>query len=1373
MAFYFPLGSTKNSSVRKARSFVIELLQAGIRVVGFLKSFYCAPRHYCAQKQRGMPFGVGSGSNVNLRPWFTLLCFVTFLCAWSAPCSARRAALLIGINKYPKSNDLSELKGPCKDVRALAEQLKDKAGFKAGDIQILATDSVEEDNLPTKSNIIGALGRLQELSRRSDDKLDLVIIYYSGHGIFLPKAGDSFLLTSDVRTNAQEQGLQETAIASKALNSYLCDIQGARILSFYDMCRNDPFQGGTKSFSVGQDKVSADTALSAEMRRDLVLRKDKDGNGPSQSATFFACTPNSVSYEVGIERLDTEISEKGANSGGYSRGVFSYVLEQGLRGAADFGDGITVKNLADYLKTNVPHTVKTRIGGQKEQVPDVVVSDPEAYNFCLVPPPTLPVNLVTDPPGATVTVDLPNFDPIKTPLPLDTAPLNRRLKQEVLLTASYPGYEVARRTFILDRDPITFQYRLGVKADGELNRYFDLTVGKAIDLPPWLLRKLPKATLQLTSEPSEASARVLYKGRVISQKTTPCEVALDLSEFRDQEFVVEVEKEGFEKQISAPVKLSANSTWVMQHPLQPIKKALPTRAILHLDSTPKGAKVFVDGVEQKGLLTPCDIPRDVLDEQSQNVNILLRKDNFEPFTALVGLVPGNTKKLQCALNAVKVQVPDHTAIVNITDPAGAEVQILYKNQVVMAKTSPCEISLNLDKYPGKEFDVNVIKAGFTPFLRTQKLQPGRTSIYPILAPLAPAPDTSASLFLDSTPRGARVYIDGAEQAGLLTPCDIRRDLLDGQQRNIKVELVRDGFDTYTATLGLVPGFHSKAPVVFEMRRAVPAARPERRAFLHIESEPLGAQIYLDDVLLTGKQTPCDVEVDLQGKAQSEIKLRVVKVGYEPKEIRPTVKPGSYHYIPVGELDSLVARLNLTSEPIGAQVLINGKAAGMTPYFVDLPLQAARTGQFRLRLEKEGYDENEFEVTLERGRTAFYRPTLRPVPKPAEGRLSFIIEPAGATIFVNDRLQPRKTPCEITVPFLNRNTQQIDIRIQKDGYETQISKITLGPGGNKDIDGHLQRLVLIENAPQNINVVGGGEGYVISNDRRLLARWDVQSVAVFDSNTSRKIAEVSTGQKINQIAFHPLDNNLIAFCTGNLLSAPQPRVLVWNIATNKTTALEGCNVLSKALLALAFSPDGRYLAAAGGDCRLLLWDTASKALAGEVNLLNLEREVPVQWVTTLALSAQGKVAAIGYGHAIRQRTPGQVELWDIGNLQQPRCALSNSGHDTTVTAVAISNDGQLLASGDSESTIILWDAQSRSKKNEFQARQQLLNIKSLAFSPDSALLACGTGDRQISVFDISNPQAKNGGQLKLLSNQYWAWSVRFADSSKLVATEPGG
>jgi WD40 repeat protein len=148
-------------------------------------------------------------------------------------------------------------------------------------------------------------------------------------------------------------------------------------------------------------------------------------------------------------------------------------------------------------------------------------------------------------------------------------------------------------------------------------------------------------------------------------------------------------------------------------------------------------------------------------------------------------------------------------------------------------------------------------------------------------------------------------------------------------------------------------------------------------------------------------------------------------------------------------------------------------------------------------------------------------------------------------------------------------------------------------------------------------------------------------------------------------------------------------------------------------ALAFAPDGRWLASAGGDWlrrfgELKLWDTKD----GSKPRILWQRRQPV---TSVAFSPGETQLAAGAGN-------GDVQFWNGEDFQ---IRLLAGAHADEVLALRFSSDGRLLATGSADQKIRLWDAATLKPAGTLDAGQGA--VRSLAFSRQQPHLLASTGD----------------------------------------------
>ncbi|MBK9926531.1 MAG: TIR domain-containing protein [Anaerolineales bacterium] len=155
-------------------------------------------------------------------------------------------------------------------------------------------------------------------------------------------------------------------------------------------------------------------------------------------------------------------------------------------------------------------------------------------------------------------------------------------------------------------------------------------------------------------------------------------------------------------------------------------------------------------------------------------------------------------------------------------------------------------------------------------------------------------------------------------------------------------------------------------------------------------------------------------------------------------------------------------------------------------------------------------------------------------------------------------------------------------------------------------------------------------------------------------------------------------------------------------------------------AVGFTSDSKLVATAGGvDGLIALWDVQDGTK--EFHLDNQEG------VNSMAFSTKGTFLAAGLHDSIK--------IWDW-STQKEIVSLNQPGD---IVAIAISDDGKLMASGSSEGTIILWEIDGSTFKQKGQAMSIIGPARMLAFNPESTLLAGGGSQGFAYLWDVAKNQ----------------------------------
>lgn len=153
-------------------------------------------------------------------------------------------------------------------------------------------------------------------------------------------------------------------------------------------------------------------------------------------------------------------------------------------------------------------------------------------------------------------------------------------------------------------------------------------------------------------------------------------------------------------------------------------------------------------------------------------------------------------------------------------------------------------------------------------------------------------------------------------------------------------------------------------------------------------------------------------------------------------------------------------------------------------------------------------------------------------------------------------------------------------------------------------------------------------------------------------------------------------------------------------------------------AIAFSPDGRWLASAGFDQTVKLWDVRNRQ---EVRRLEgLEEEI-----LALAFHPNGRwLAAAGEN--------GRIVLWDVQSGQELRRWTGGSG---SINSIAIHPQGRWLLSGGEDGLLQLWEIDTGQLMRQPQRVEG--SVYGVAFHPEGHLFAWGGSKGSLGLGAVAN------------------------------------
>jgi WD40 repeat protein len=260
----------------------------------------------------------------------------------------------------------------------------------------------------------------------------------------------------------------------------------------------------------------------------------------------------------------------------------------------------------------------------------------------------------------------------------------------------------------------------------------------------------------------------------------------------------------------------------------------------------------------------------------------------------------------------------------------------------------------------------------------------------------------------------------------------------------------------------------------------------------------------------------------------------------------------------------------------------------------------------------------------------------------------------------------------------------------------------------------------------------GETLATVGKEGLIKLWNVKTHQLIFTLEERRAA---------RIAFSPV-GTLLAIGYGHPIYSNQDGgpVKLWDYVTHQVvkTFPPGSR--------LAFSPNGRILAAGCNNNTLKLWDVE---MGQEMRNLNSPGEV-----VCLSFAPDGKTVAAG-------NWAGEVQRWNVATGERLSPLL---GHTAEVWSLAFSPDGRMLATGSADQTVRFWNVTTGKEESKLTGHGS--EVTAVAFAPDGQTLATGGNDAMVMLWRTTPKQAET-----LITNVNHPPS--FSADNKLLATARQG
>jgi hypothetical protein len=192
-----------------------------------------------------------------------------------------------------------------------------------------------------------------------------------------------------------------------------------------------------------------------------------------------------------------------------------------------------------------------------------------------------------------------------------------------------------------------------------------------------------------------------------------------------------------------------------------------------------------------------------------------------------------------------------------------------------------------------------------------------------------------------------------------------------------------------------------------------------------------------------------------------------------------------------------------------------------------------------------------------------------------------------------------------------------------------------------------------------------------------------------------------------------ENDVQLRAGAEVIHSGRPGVRFWDLQT--LAELPPLFVPLHDVRVVAFSPDGRRLAAGGKEPKVVIVDSTTGELISEVS------------------GFEGRIQSLGFSpdgrYLLTAGADPILRLWEAGSGELVRTFV---GHSSEVLTAVFHPDGTRIASGGQDRSILIWDTATGEELVRLPGHTWY--VFSLAFTADGETLVSGSGDSTVRLWD---------------------------------------
>jgi hypothetical protein len=394
----------------------------------------------------------------------------------------------------------------------------------------------------------------------------------------------------------------------------------------------------------------------------------------------------------------------------------------------------------------------------------------------------------------------------------------------------------------------------------------------------------------------------------------------------------------------------------------------------------EGASIYFDG-EYKGQISGGELNVPVYTTGTPYHTAKAVMDGYYTSSTSISSYPaiGETETVYITLNPVPTPAPATTGTLSVTSsPSGAKV---YVDGSYYGRTPQTISGMN----PGSH-GIQVSLDGYQSWSGTSTVRAGEvTNTYAKLT----AQPSYGSVYVSTSPSGANVYLDGIYKGQ--SPRTISG--VDAGSHIVEAELA--GYQEWSGRVTVVSNQQAQLSVSL-----TPNAQPTKGT-IAVYSDPIGAYIYLDGEY-QGRTSPEGFVIISVSPGTHTVTLKLD--GYKDAATSVNVNSGQQSTVrsTLQTPGTTTGSLEITSDPVGAEVYLNNAYKGVTP----VTLNDLAQGSYTVALKLNGYVDWTTTATVNTGATTPVSAQMAAIP-PTQKSPGMVVPALGALAILGAVLALRR------------------------------------------------------------------------------------------------------------------------------------------------------------------------------------------------------------------------------------------------------------------------------------------------------------------------------------------------------------------------------